>query len=377
MTKEDWTLVTDRSQKKRIQNRVAQRTYRNRIKQRVEELEKEVNEYRRREQEAEGHKDGEAGGGGNIATQSAAGEGRTSTGRDRDNSDNHSNATSTRTSRNQSTGKHDDDKSNDKSGSSDGSYVLDMEMTDRDSRPNGDMGAMLQHGNPVMQPQCLTQSTHPRSQMPPQVAFAPFPGFASPPISQPYSLSPDWAWSSVANNMYRDTMNHQGLAEFDHDSNISREQRNSRHSELPILLSKLRENATSWSQWEAHGYQYEIIKSAETIARAERVECISSRAACADVLAEVDKLPANTSGLDSASLSKAFRPLTKLFQDKVPKLWALTESLVGSDESANQRQRCYTSLAIMLLLCCSDQVRKPQMTSLIDSCLEIAYGSMT
>ncbi len=56
-------------------------------------------------------------------------------------------------------------------------------------------------------------------------------------------------------------------------------------------------------------------------------------------------------------------------------MWALTESLVGSDQSANQRQRCYTSLAIMLLLCCSDQVRKPQMTALIGSCMEIAYGS--
>lgn len=99
-------------------------------------------------------------------------------------------------------------------------------------------------------------------------------------------------------------------AEFDHESDMSREQRNSRHSELPDLLAKLRTNAEGWPDWEAHGYQYEIIKSAKAIARAER-------AACAEVLFEIEKLPAETNGLDSVSLSKAFRPLTKLFQNKV------------------------------------------------------------
>ncbi|KAK4095593.1 hypothetical protein ACCO45_000489 [Purpureocillium lilacinum] len=445
MTKEDWTLVTDRSQKKRIQNRVAQRTYRNRIKQRVEELEKEVSEYRRREQEAEGNKDGDASGNGsNVAIQSNAGDNRRSPGRDKDSSTGPSHSNSTSTSRDQSTS-NSSDKSNDKGGSSSSSYVLDMEMTDGDARPS-DMGAMLQPGSSAIQPQCLTQQGHPRSQMHPQVAFAPFPGFASPPLSQPYSLSPDWGWSNVASGMYRETLNQQGLtgftglgagrqssnengaasdgsyqmssdpsylvrpgvqehshiptpdgtmdiptttaerssdggsigapspassgsvssstprrnhnnitvdpalkdrpleerfehlrqcmeslglgsfdeamgqyytADFDHDSDISRDQRNSRHSELPVLLAKLRTNAKDWSQWEAHGYQYEIIKSAETIARAERAECAASRAACADVLVEIEKLPTETEGLDNASLSKAFRPLTKLFQDKV------------------------------------------------------------
>lgn len=106
-------------------------------------------------------------------------------------------------------------------------------------------------------------------------------------------------------------------ADFDHESDMSREQRNSRHSELPNLLAKLRTNAEGWSDWEAHGYQYEIIKSAKAIAHAERAECASSRDACAEVLFEIEKLPTETNGLDSVSLSKAFRPLTKLFQSKV------------------------------------------------------------
>ncbi|UNI16449.1 hypothetical protein JDV02_002881 [Purpureocillium takamizusanense] len=506
MTKEDWTLVTDRSQKKRIQNRVAQRTYRNRIKQRVEELEKEVSEYRRREQEAEGIKDGEASANGSsVAMQSSATDIRRSPGRDKENPAGPSRSNCTATSRDQSTSNN-SDKSNDRASSSNSSYILDMEMADGDARPS-DMGTMLQPGGSAIQSQCLAQPGHPRSQMPPQVAFASFPGFASPPLSQPYSLSPDWGWSNVASNMYRETLHQQSLPaftgigagrqsstcngnaagsdasyqlssetsylvrpgvqehshiptpdgtmdiptttadrssdggsigapspassgsvssttpqrnynntitvdpslrdrpleerfehlrqcmeslglgsledsmgryyteDFDHDSDISQDQRNSRHSELPLLLAKLRTNAKGWSQWEAHGYQYEIIKSAETIARSERAECAASRTAFADVLVEIEKLPTETDGLDNSSLSKAFRPLTKLFQDKVPKLWALTESLVGCDESANQRQRRYTSLAIMLLLCCSGQVRKPQMTALIGSCMEIAYGS--
>ena len=114
-------------------------------------------------------------------------------------------------------------------------------------------------------------------------------------------------------------------ADFSHESIISREQRRSRHSELPLLLSKLRNNVETWTQWEAHGYQYEIIKSAESIVRAEREDLIGSQAIFHAILSKIEKLsPDAADSADSASMSRAFRPLAKRFQDTVSSAMVLT-----------------------------------------------------
>jgi hypothetical protein len=109
-------------------------------------------------------------------------------------------------------------------------------------------------------------------------------------------------------------------ADFSHDSVISREQRDSRHSQLPQLFSKLRKSVKTWTQWEAHRYQYEIIKSAQSVIRAEHSECSTTQPLYAEVLMELEKalvaVPAHNAG-ESDSLLKAFRRLSKVFQDTV------------------------------------------------------------
>lgn len=113
-------------------------------------------------------------------------------------------------------------------------------------------------------------------------------------------------------------------ADFSHDSLVTREQRSSRHSQLPVLLSKLRKSVKSWTEWESHGYQYEIIKSAESIIRAESANnaSVTNRALYTDALAELERLHSRVpgdggGGADQESLSRAFRPLSRVLQDTV------------------------------------------------------------
>lgn len=177
-----------------------------RIKQQVKELEKEVHEYRRRAPEPDRNKEGAVSdNGSNAAIQDCLG----SPGGDKGISTSFHQSSSTSTRRVQRNSDS-SDASNMKAGSSSGKFVLNMAMTDEHVRPS-DMGAMLQPGSSATETQFLTQLGHSRSQRVPQLAFAPFHGFASPPLSQSYSLSPDWGWSNVANSVYLENLNQQSL----------------------------------------------------------------------------------------------------------------------------------------------------------------------
>ncbi|KAL7900317.1 hypothetical protein HDV63DRAFT_416305 [Trichoderma sp. SZMC 28014] len=109
-------------------------------------------------------------------------------------------------------------------------------------------------------------------------------------------------------------------ADFSQDSAISREQRNSRHSQLPQLLSKLRKSVKTWTQWEAHRYQYEILKSAHSLIRAERIDYPTAKNIYTEALTDLEK--ALVGGLapnsgDNELVPRAFRRLSKVFQDTV------------------------------------------------------------
>ncbi|KAB5558002.1 hypothetical protein GE09DRAFT_95647 [Coniochaeta sp. 2T2.1] len=159
-------------------------------------------------------------------------------------------------------------------------------------------------------------------------------------------------------------------ADFSHESHISSRQRSSRHSELPLLLSRLRDDIEGWTQWEAHGYESEIIKSAASIIRAERGDfTTAARQPYVDTLSKLGSGPDN-----AAQEAGAFRALMRSLQESMPKLWALTESLMASDQTLTQRERTYTSLTMMLLLCRPQQVPKQQMMAALTRCLDKVYG---
>ena len=109
-------------------------------------------------------------------------------------------------------------------------------------------------------------------------------------------------------------------ADFSHESQVSSWQRSSRHSELPLLLSRLRRDIETWTQWEAHGYESEIIKSTANIVRAEQADFTAARhrhQAYVDPLSRLGDVRSG-GGADSASqVASAFRLLMRSLQESV------------------------------------------------------------
>lgn len=115
-------------------------------------------------------------------------------------------------------------------------------------------------------------------------------------------------------------------ADFCHDSPIARHQRISRHSQLPALVAQLRGSAGTWSHWESHGYQSEIMNSATSLLQNEQSGFVASRSLLADARSELERLRPRAGATDgqrgrrrnsSSSSSGAFQLLTKTLQDKV------------------------------------------------------------
>ncbi|KAI0533934.1 hypothetical protein GGR58DRAFT_516542 [Xylaria digitata] len=100
------------------------------------------------------------------------------------------------------------------------------------------------------------------------------------------------------------------------ESIVSSHQQTSRQRDLPVLLAELRCYVQTWTQWEAHGYCYEIIKSVESIIDCERDAAVySSSAILDDALQQLTKEP--DFGLGSSSLSGALQVLMRGFQKTV------------------------------------------------------------
>ncbi|KAI0551696.1 hypothetical protein F4679DRAFT_537648 [Xylaria curta] len=102
------------------------------------------------------------------------------------------------------------------------------------------------------------------------------------------------------------------------ESIVSSHQRTSRQRDLPILLAELRRYVRTWTQWEAHGYYYEIIKSAESIVSGEKEDTAthnSGNVEFGDALKKLAKEPDVGSG--SGSLSNALQVLMRGFQNIV------------------------------------------------------------
>ncbi|PTB39329.1 hypothetical protein M441DRAFT_28480 [Trichoderma asperellum CBS 433.97] len=485
MANEEWLAVADRSQKKRIQNRVAQRTYRNRIKERMEELQKEVNEYRRREQQQASTEpqDGSVGESeGDTINVNSNGEKtpfptEQAIGLEADikslpsvgsntpppSTINPANLSSNNSIHSRSS-PEDVDKEKSGGRNSNG-YTMDIDTHEDAPSLIGSINSepstrniALQQAHAVVQPQRLTQPQHQRTHISQQFPLTAF-GLAAPALPPAYNLPTDWPWTNTP-NLYRDPMGHQAIpgfpnlrqvrsdhdsssdasytipdvtafmvhphdsktphvhimdqetdvrtiagrspdessdpgslssessiigstlydsqdknlakmlqsygngeqrlkdrsleerlefmrvcasvagfhsiddmakqyytADLSHDSVISQEQRNSRHSQLPRVLSKLRKSVKTWTQWEAHRYQYEIIKSAQSLIRSERTANPTTQHIYTEALMDLEKALAaglaHNSG-ENELIPRAFRKLSKVFQDTVSRSISVT-----------------------------------------------------
>ncbi|TGJ83200.1 hypothetical protein E0Z10_g5550 [Xylaria hypoxylon] len=100
------------------------------------------------------------------------------------------------------------------------------------------------------------------------------------------------------------------------ESIVSSHQQASRQRDLPVLLAELRRYVPDWTQWEVHGYCYEIIKSVESIVNCERgIATHSSGTELDNALQQLTKEP--DVDLESGSLSGALQVLMRSFQKTV------------------------------------------------------------
>ncbi|KAI0190571.1 hypothetical protein F4808DRAFT_401716 [Astrocystis sublimbata] len=99
------------------------------------------------------------------------------------------------------------------------------------------------------------------------------------------------------------------------ESVVSSHQRTSRQRDLPVLLADLRRYVRTWTQWEAHGYYYEIIKSAESIVGGERDAANAHDGNSVDFANALQQLTKTADvSLGSDSLSGALQLLMRGFQ---------------------------------------------------------------
>jgi hypothetical protein len=124
--------------------------------------------------------------------------------------------------------------------------------------------------------------------------------------------------SSAGFNTFDSMASQYYTANFSHESIVSSEQRTSRQKLLPLLLAELRQDVKTWTQWEAHGYCDEIIKSAESIVGSERPGSTTAQRDYSNVFQDLAKPRQEIiDGVGNSSLSGALKPLLRVFQETV------------------------------------------------------------
>lgn len=199
------------------------------MKQRVEELEKEVDSYKRQVRDQE-----EAG---NCQDGTGSGSWNLNGNKDPNLNPRHASSSSVntncedRSSNNSSRGDKDKGKgrnnsgysmhmdTHSKGGSLAGRTRLEVHPPIEGALPMSSTTSILSPpDNSALLPNCLEQETHPRTNYPLQLlnTLGPtstnFCGFISPPHSHSYNSPPEWPWPGVLpNNLYRDPMSQQQL----------------------------------------------------------------------------------------------------------------------------------------------------------------------
>ncbi|KAI0136784.1 hypothetical protein BJ170DRAFT_30557 [Xylariales sp. AK1849] len=138
------------------------------------------------------------------------------------------------------------------------------------------------------------------------------------------------------------------VGKFDEASYVSAAQRTSRSRQLRGLLERLRTSAQSWSEYEAHGYHQEISQSAEVLYVAELdafttdIENGASRTSVMGGFQNLAVLPRSES--DGLLRKEGYA-----VQNELPNLWSLISELVATPIFQRQTNRQMVLVVIALL----------------------------
>ncbi|KAF7505592.1 hypothetical protein GJ744_000601 [Endocarpon pusillum] len=179
-------------------------------------------------------------------------------------------------------------------------------------------------------------------------------------------------------------------ADVSSDSTISARQRISRKHSLPQVLADLRESMETWTPWESHGCQNEILKSAESIFIEEYNHFLidSGDLPFASALENDDgddwpKKPLRTNSSSHVAaksgsirfgsafmMSQIYPTLKKIFQNELPSIWALVNALAMENDAIAPQDRHGPVLAAMTILCYGNQTSSNILSTLLDGCFE-------
>ncbi|KAJ5087524.1 hypothetical protein N7456_011140 [Penicillium angulare] len=146
-------------------------------------------------------------------------------------------------------------------------------------------------------------------------------------------------------------------------SSVAYEQRISRNRRLPSVISDIFQSANSWSEWERRGLQEEILKQTESMLVSEGGKTHMA------FLSGVNTLADANNGVGVLSKEQATLEMKRTIQNELPNLWAMMMALVGDSRPSWQPDRSNTALAAVILLKLSGAMPGYQLMSLLEMCL--------
>ncbi|KAH6613203.1 hypothetical protein C7974DRAFT_77040 [Boeremia exigua] len=132
---------------------------------------------------------------------------------------------------------------------------------------------------------------------------------------------------------------------FEPTSPLYKEQRLSRNRRLPQLLNTFHNAAKDWAEWERRGFREQITQGAEEIL----VEELNSYIARHSFSAAGERLASY--GLECKHAGRRDRQERREVQDDLPNLWALAIALLSRDNTLDQNARRDTVLTVIETLC--------------------------
>ncbi|KAF4583235.1 basic-Leucine zipper transcription factor [Ophiocordyceps camponoti-floridani] len=147
------------------------------------------------------------------------------------------------------------------------------------------------------------------------------------------------------------------------DAHGASEQHPSRNMRLSTIMSQLFHMTASWTSWERSDVYEEMTMLLKSMLV---TELMSGRDG---LLSELKPLMDAVNGNVSPKASGALLTMKRTFQTMVPNAWALVSSLTTETIFTGQQSRSNTSMAVMMLLQFSGYIPPPQLAQLVAACL--------
>ncbi|KAF4123087.1 hypothetical protein GMORB2_6635 [Geosmithia morbida] len=151
----------------------------------------------------------------------------------------------------------------------------------------------------------------------------------------------------------------------DRASTLADEQRFSRHRRLPQVIYDMHTTSPGsvWNGWERESLHDDILRTAGAMLTSEGSDIMQSLGPGVNAL-----LDAQNSG-DIAASTEAKASMKRSIQEELPNLWTLTMSLAAGRRHSWQWDRSNTALAISLLVNFSGHLSNEQLQCLVGACL--------